>query len=122
MTRPILWQQLAGDTKSRAPSSLGEALQRQFRAIMNALTRPTLAPEPKTRRRKGGDTTRGFMATAGALFRRLVRRTGADILDSHWDAFTWLRIWDYNDLAYRHLYEHSVEENQQFNDKLFPHL
>jgi hypothetical protein len=59
------------------------------------------------------------MAAARALFRRLVRRTGIDVRDSHWDAFTWLRIWDYNDPACMHLYEHSVHGEQQFDDRQF---
>jgi hypothetical protein len=90
--------------------------------MMGALTRPALKPESKPRRQKGGDTTRGFLAAAGALFRRLVSRTVGDLLDSRWDAFAWLRIWDYNDPACMHLYEHSVRGEQQFDDRLFPRL
>ena len=102
MTRPILWQQPAGDKKIKAPSGFGEAVRRQFRAIMSALTRP--APEPKTRHRKTGDTDRGFTAAARAVFRRLRRRPVFHVPDPHWDTFTWLRIWDYHDPACMHLY------------------
>ena len=89
---------------------------------MSVLTQPTLEPEFETRRRRREDTTRGFVAGAGELFRRLIRRPAFDILTSQWDTFTWLRIWDCNDPTCMNLYEHSVRGERQFDDELFPHL
>ena len=114
MTRHILWRQPAGDTSSKGPG-FREALRRQFRAIMRAITRPALEPESAARRRKSGDTTRSFGAAAGTLFRRLVRRH-ADVQHSHWDTFTWLRIWDHDDGACVPLYEDSARAEQQHTE------
>jgi hypothetical protein len=119
VSRPILWQQPAGETKSKATPTIGKAVQRQFRAMITVLTRPALKPEPKTRQRKGGDTSRGFMVAAGALFRRLVR---CPAFSSPWDTYTWLRIWDYNDPVCMQQYEHFLCGEQRFDERLFPRL
>jgi hypothetical protein len=119
MMRPILWQQPVGEAINKATPTIGEAIQRQFRAIMRALTRPMVQPEPKPRQRRGGETTRGFMAAAGALLCRIIRP--ADF-GSSWDTFTWLRIWDYNDPVCMHQYEHFLCGEQKFDERLFPQL
>ncbi len=72
-----------------------EALRKQFRAVMKALTRPTPEPELKPRRRRE-ETEQGFSA-ARSMFRRVVRVLPFPALNPAWEPFTWLRLWDYSE-------------------------
>jgi len=117
-TCPILRQQPPGDKNQKA-SGLADALRRQFRAVMKALTR---APEPRPqarRRRRTEETGRAFRMTARKLLRRAVRipveayarATGylADTLD-------WLNLWHHGDQHFTEDVHHAP------SDHLYPHL
>jgi hypothetical protein len=80
------------------------------------------APEPTPRRRKKEERTGGFMSAAIFLLERVTRDPLLHSLNPSWDAFTWLRIWDYNDPVCMHLYENSARGEQQHNEGLSPRL
>ena len=68
-----------------------------------------------------GETVASFRAFALSLLGRLFRSP----LIEHfhplpWDTFTWLRAWDYDDLAGSNHYEATSQAEQQ--QGLFPHL
>ena len=69
-------------------------LQRQFREIMNVLTRRAHRPAPAKRSRRKGEEERGFKF-AGLKMASETRKVrpihGAKI--HMWDAFAWLQMW-----------------------------
>ena len=52
------------------------AIRQLFRAAVNVVTRRVENPQPTTRRRRRGETDKGFVAACRAMLRRVVR-TGA---------------------------------------------
>ena len=107
-----------GRAESRSRSHR-DTLCQQFRAVMKALTGSISEPDPKTRaRRQGEGAAQGFRAAAIGIFRRLT-----DLLPSHfgthWEPFTWLRLWEYGDPIGTGLYQD--QKGQGLAEELFPH-
>src|ERR1035438_7551924 len=72
-TRP-----LPGDKQERTPRpAFIETLKRQFREMVNALTRHHPAPEPTQRRRMEDTGRAAFRMAAGKIVRRAVRLPAA---------------------------------------------
>jgi len=72
-------------------------LRRQFREIMQRLTHRSPAPEPKPRRRRAGETGRGFRLAARKITRHAVRSILTPLAQSiplpGWDVLSWLQQW-----------------------------
>ena len=66
---------------------------------MERLTRP-VAPQPKTRRRRREETSRGFKVAAIMLLQCLTKNPLLHSLNPTWDTFTWLHVWEYNAPTY----------------------
>ena len=79
------------------PPRFAATLRRQFRDIMQRLTRRSPSPEPRPRRRRTGETGRGFRIAASRITRRVVRSILTPLAQSiplpGWDLFTWLQQW-----------------------------
>jgi hypothetical protein len=101
-------------------NGLKAALPQQFRTLIKALTgRGPVAVSPK--RRKKTEALGGFRSAAAALFRRILRTPLWGVIDSHWETFTWLRIWDHNGPGDMHGYENSTSA-EDHHSGLFPRL
>ena len=88
-------RQEAASTKIEPKTTgLAATLKREFRRVMERLTRPA-GPRPRTRRRRTEETRGGFKLAAIKLMRRVVR--AAHIPHPIWDALTWLRQWEFDD-------------------------
>ena len=81
-------------TETKSPSLAG-SIRSLFRAAMKAITHRGPSPQPQKERRKD-ETAKGFRAAARTLFRRVARLPVFHGLHPVWDAFTWLKIWEYD--------------------------
>jgi hypothetical protein len=90
------WQEPQRTTQTR-PLRCAETLRRQFRHLMQTLTRRTPGPEPRPRHREGDETSRGFSMAARRITRRAVRSILRPITHafpiSGWDLVSWLQQW-----------------------------
>jgi hypothetical protein len=108
----------APEGKSPRP---GSRIRQEFRRLVRLLTGRGPELQPKARRRRSGETSRSFVAAARTLFRRASEHPILGLFSPHWDAFTWLRIWDHNDDAHIRSYAASDQEPQHRSD-LSPHI
>jgi hypothetical protein len=94
-------------TEAKPPGVTGN-IRSLFRAVMKAITRRGPSPQPQKARRKD-ETATGFKAAARALFRRVARLPVFHGLHPVWDAFTWLKIWEYDNLESLNCHHDSVQ-------------
>ena len=97
-----------------------ETLRRQFREAMQKLTRGSTKAEPTPRRRRTGETGRGFGAAARNITQRisvraLISQAGAFV----WDTLTWLHLWQGNDPDSTHADHNDSQDSAQ--NHLSPH-
>jgi hypothetical protein len=92
---------------------LTSRLREQFRSAVTALT-GTVANLTTRRRHKNGGG-RGFGA-ASMILRRAVRLLPMPAINPHWNAFTWLHLWEYNHATETNLY--TQHQEQQFGQYL----
>jgi hypothetical protein len=83
-------------TDRKAPG-FAEAIRRQFREVVNALTRHVPTPELKQRRKRTEETTGGFILTATQIMRRSVGVPEAAFTAIAFlsDTLDWLNPWHY---------------------------
>ena len=103
-------------TEAKSPRATG-TVRNLFRAVMNALTRSEPAPQPQKEKRKD-ETARGFKAAATALFRRIAGFPVFHGLHHDWDAFTWLKIWEYDNPESMDCHQDTVKST---NSDFSPH-
>ncbi len=70
-------------------------LRDQFRALVKQLT-TVLVPRPTSRKRRREEMGGAFRKVALGILRNLARIPPLQFLDPTWEAFTWLRLWEYN--------------------------
>jgi len=107
------------DQERKHRPAFTETLRRQFREIVNAITRKAPAPEPQPSRRKRTDETRGGFKMAARITRRAARlppaayARAAEFL-SH--TLEWLNQW--------HQPDSDLDEDFQPapSEYLYPHL
>jgi hypothetical protein len=80
-------------TTENRPACFGDAIRRQFRQLMERLTRP-FGPKPEARKRRSEETRGGFKLAAISLVRIAVR--AAHLPPAIWDSLTWLRHWEFD--------------------------
>lgn len=100
------------------PPSLAENIRSLFRAAIKSLTRrgPD-PPQPKKARRKD-ETARGFEVAARAVLGRVARLPVFQQFHQNWDAFTWLKIWEYDNSEGMDCHQDTV---QNANSDFSPH-
>ena len=90
---------LPGDNQERKPRpTFTEALKRQFRELMKAITNKPPAPQPVQRRRRTEDTGKAFRMTARKMMRRAARIPAAAYTATAylWDTLDWLNPWQHD--------------------------
>jgi hypothetical protein len=101
-------------------SGVVDALKRQFRTVMKALTR---APEqrPQARRRRRTEETGGaFRAAARNIFRRTVKLPALAYAAAFmWDTLDWLNPWQGHDMASANDMDEGFNHTEQ--NHLSPH-
>lgn len=112
---------LPGDNQERKPAgpAFTDAVKRQFRELVSAITHRAPAPEPEQRRRRGEDTGRAFRMAA----RKIMRRTARLPIEAYAaatgylsDTLDWLNQWHHPD-------DDASEDFQPMqSDHLYPHL
>jgi hypothetical protein len=84
------------ESEEKRPRSTSR-IRQEFRRLIKLLTGRPPELSPKARRRKNGETSWGVVAAAKALLQRVTGFSAFESQKANWDAFTWLRIWDYHD-------------------------
>jgi hypothetical protein len=119
--RPILQQEPSGD-KNQKHTGLADALKRQFRTVMKAVTRRAPVPQPQTRRRGGtGEMGRSFLLAARNLLRPIARLPVISQATAFLhDTLAWLHLWNWNENANDH--EACEGTGTREENHLSPHL
>jgi len=84
----------------RSSCGFAASIKQLFREVKQALTASIDgAPKPKKRNRGSGEAQSGFRLAAITAFRRVVGILSPHGFSAHWEPFTWLRLWEYDEPA-----------------------
>lgn len=74
-------------------------LRDRFRALVKQITASDPVPQAMSRKRRRDEMAGVFGKAALGMLRSVARIPPLHFLDPAWEPFTWLRLWDCNDLA-----------------------
>ena len=108
-------------TSNRKAHRYAETLRRQFREVVNTLTRHDHAPKPIRRRRRTEETTGGFILAAKQIMRRSVGVPDAAFAAIAFlsETLDWLNPWHNEAISFSELGDDFHATEQQH---IYPHL
>jgi hypothetical protein len=103
----------------KKPVGLGENLKRLFRKAVKAVTQREPMPQPKSKRRRSGETDKAFrMVVKEITLRRAVSRLAERARHFVWDTLHWLHLWEWNGTEE---FEDVHHDNPDANSDFSPH-